>query len=81
MLRHILTTVAVILLPYLVYGIVEAVRRHRRRPQVISTERGYWSHAPVFLLGLIGCLLAVVVLVAVAVFDTHSGRPPYIPRP
>ena len=79
MLRHILTTVAVILLPYLVYGIVEAVRR--RRPQVISTERGYWSHAPVFLLGLIGCLLAVVVLVAVAVLDTHSGAPPYIPRP
>ncbi len=77
MLRHILTTVAMILLPYLVYAIVEAIRRRRMQPEVING--GFWSRAPVFALGLVGCLLAVAVLIAVAVIDTHPGNPPYIP--
>lgn len=78
MLRHILTTVALILLPYVVYGFVEAIRR-RRRGDTIPVNGGFWSRAPVFALGLVGCLLAVAVLVAVAVLDTNPNQPPYQP--
>lgn len=78
MLRHILTTVALIILPYLVYAFVDALRQ-RRRGDAILVDGGFWSRAPVFALGLVGCLLAVAVLVAVAVFDTNPDQPPYQP--
>lgn len=78
MLRQILTTAVAILLPYLIYGIVELIRRRRQGPEVIEAG-AFWSRAPVFALGVVGCLLAVIILVALAIYDTNPSNAPYIP--
>ncbi len=78
MLRQILTTILLILVPYVVYGIISIIRR-RLAQRVDSPPSGFWSGAPVVVLGLIGCLLAVAVLIAVAVLENDPDRQAYVP--
>ena len=78
MLRQILTTILVILIPYVIYGIIGIIRR-RRLAQPGAAPSGLWNGAPVVLLGLIGCVLAIAVLIAVAVFENDPGGPAYVP--
>ena len=87
MLRQILITLLVILLPYVFYGILRLIRRRMQlgmaRAAEVGAETGFWAGlwrgAPVFLLGLIGCVLAVAVLVAVAVVENDPDAPAYVP--
>ena len=77
MLRQILTTILLILLPYVIYGIISIIRRRLAQRETVPS--GLWSGAPVVLLGLIGCVLAVAVLIAVAIFENDPGGPAYVP--
>lgn len=81
MLRQILTTLVLILLPYVVYGIIGFIRRRlrQREERLEAPQSEIWRKAPVVLLGLIGCLLAVAVLIAVAVFENDPSQPAYDP--
>lgn len=78
MLRQVFIAMAMILLPYLVYALADALRRRRQEEGVI-VQGGFWQRAPVFILGLVGCLLAVTVLIAVAIFDNRPGQARYDP--
>lgn len=77
MLRHFLITLAMLLVPYLAYAVFWWIRRKLERPQVVNDS--FWSRVPVFALGLIGCVLAVTVLIAVAILDTNPDNPRYVP--
>ena len=83
MLRQILTTVLLILIPYVVYGIIATIRRRitarATDPAPASASAGFWSGAPVLVLGLIGCVLAVAVLIAISVMDNDPSKPRYVP--
>ena len=81
MLRQILTTLLLILLPYVVYGVIGIIRRRlrQREERLDAAESEIWRRAPVLLLGLIGCLLAVAVLIAVAVIQNDPDQPAYDP--
>ncbi len=81
MLRQILTTIVLILLPYVIYGIIALVRRRlqQRVVRVDDPDAGLLRGAPVLALGLVGCLLAVVALIAVAVLENDPGQPAYVP--
>lgn len=81
MLRQFLLTVAMIVLPYLLYALADALRQRRREQgeQGVVVTGGFWQRAPVFALGLVGCLLAVTTLIAVAVIETRPDQPRYDP--
>ncbi len=78
MLRQVFITLAMILLPYLVYALADALRRRRQEEGVI-VQGGFWQRAPVFALGVVGCLLAITALIALAVIDNRPGQAPYDP--
>ena len=77
MLRQILTAILLILLPYVVYGIIGIVRRRLAQREI--SPIGFWEGAPVLALGLVGCALAVAVLIAIAVLSNDPNQPVYVP--
>jgi len=79
MLRNILLTALMVLLPYVIYGIVGLVRRRLEARIISPAETGFWRGAPVLLLGLVGCLLAVAMLIMVAVVENDPDQPAYQP--
>lgn len=79
MLRQILTTVLLILIPYILYGITMIVRRRSIQRPTAPASVGFWNGAPVLVLGLIGCVLAVAVLIAISVVDNDPSKPIYVP--
>jgi len=77
-LRQILITVAMILLPYVVYGVIQMIAQRRvAKGQVIEVRPE--SKMPILALGLVGCLLAVIALVAIAILDNNPESPRYVP--
>ena len=79
MLRQILTMVLLILIPYVLYGIIAIIRRRMANRPTVPDSVGFWNGAPVLVLGLIGCVLAVAVLIAISVIDNDPSKPRYVP--